>query len=197
MISKEKKNELSLVEILERWRQVPGYEGIYEISSFGRIKSLSRYVNSGYNSKRLLSEVIMKPKTDRYGYLVICLYKEGKRKHPTVHRLVGLSFLTNENNYPHINHIDGNKLNNHFTNLEFCTELYNQRHAVNLGLRKNCVKYGEDCNFSKLKVEQVKYIRESYNKKTMNQKTLANRFNVSISTISMILSNKIWNGEEG
>jgi len=194
-MTKEKENNLHLVEIVEIWQAISGYEGLYEVSSFGRVKSLLRYVNSGYNKKRLLLEIIMKPKLNKYGYLTICLWRNSMKKIVTIHRLVACTYLINDNNYPHINHIDGNKLNNHVDNLEFCTSLHNQRHAVSLGLRDNCTKYGEDCNFAKLKTEQVKYIRESYNKKTMNQKTLANKFNVSISTISMILSNKIWNGK--
>lgn len=121
----------------ERWHDIFGYEGFYQISDHGRVKSLARTRKGAKNGICKVSERIMKPHTDKYGYLVIALSKNGKMKYFTIHRLVALMYRPNV--FPmftdQVNHIDGNKLNNHYTNLEWCSHEYNQREAVRLGLK--------------------------------------------------------------
>lgn len=111
------------------WKPIDGYEGKYEVSNTGMVRILN-YHRTGI--KKVLSTQI-----DRYGYVCVCLPKEGnKRKHMTVHRLVAKAFVPNPDGKPEINHIDGNKQNNLFSNLEWVTMQENQRHAWDSGLKE-------------------------------------------------------------
>ena len=95
---------------MEIWKDIENYEGLYQISNFGNIKR---------NNK------ILKPFKNTNGYYQIVLYKECKKKHCLVHKLVANAFIENKNNYKYINHKDENKLNNNINNLEWCTAKYN------------------------------------------------------------------------
>lgn len=110
---------------IEIWKDIPNYEGLYQVSNWGQVKSLS-YNKTG-------KEKIMKPSKDKNGYLHVNLYKDGKRKSFLVHRLVAMTFIPNLENLPIINHKDEDKQNNHVDNLEFCTHEYN----LNYGTRNN------------------------------------------------------------
>ena len=101
----------------EEYRPVVGYEGLYEVSNMGNVKSLNY---NGTGKERILKA----GKTDR-GYLKVSLYQDGKIKQCYVHRLVAEAFIPNPNNLPIINHIDENKENNCMDNLEWCSVLYN------------------------------------------------------------------------
>lgn len=107
----------------EIWKDIAGYEGLYQISNQGRIKNVKK-------------SIIKKPTLCKNGYLYVDLYKNNKRLKKTIHRLVAEAFLNNKNNYSDINHKDGNKLNNDVSNLEFCTRSYNIKEAYRLNLRK-------------------------------------------------------------
>lgn len=103
------------------WKEVKGYEGLYLVSEHGEVYS--------YFSKKILKHSV------RDGYHGICLCNNGKYYRPGVHRLVALNFIPNPNNLPVINHIDGDKSNNHYSNLEWCTVLHNNIHAYITGLK--------------------------------------------------------------
>lgn len=128
----------------EIWRDIKNYEGLYQISNYGRVKSLERIDN--YNRSR--KEKILKPKIDRYGYACVSLFKEEKEKTFKVHRLVAQAFLPNPHNYTEVNHkIEEDKTNNFVyvnedgtvdlekSNIEWCTASYN----VNYGTRNERV----------------------------------------------------------
>lgn len=133
---------------MEIWKDIKGYEGIYKISSLGRVKSLQRIVeNYGFQKKALLKERILKPSMDRYYYMVR-LRKNGESKQFKIHRLLALHFIDNPDSKPHINHIDGNKKNNSLSNLEWCTASENMQHAYDNGLKKKM--YGRNNGASKL-----------------------------------------------
>lgn len=117
----------------EIWKDIPGYEGLYQISNYGSVKSLDRYVKHYKGGSKLIKGKNIAPKIDK-GYLRIKLCKLGEKKYYTVHRLVALTFINNPNNLPVINHIDGDKLNNHISNLEWCTISDNTQHAYDTGL---------------------------------------------------------------
>lgn len=104
-------------EIIEEWKPICGYEGFYEISNYGRVKSLD------YN--RTKQEKILRQGKNKYGYLMVVLYKEGKGKTIKVHRLVAQAFIPNPNNFRCVNHKDENKTNNCVDNLEWCDHKYN------------------------------------------------------------------------
>lgn len=114
----------------EEWRDIKGYEGLYQVSSLGRVKTL--------NYRKHGREKILKPIIHKYtGYCVIGLTKENKQKQYKIHRLVAEAFLNNPNNYPVINHKDEDKTNNNINNLEWCSQAYN----INYGTRNR--KVGE------------------------------------------------------
>lgn len=102
--------------MIEEWREIKGYEGMYEVSNAGRVRN-SR-------NKRIMTLVL-----DHKGYKNVSLSKNNKSKSYKVHRLVGFAFIENPNNYPQINHIDCDKTNNIASNLEWCTNSQNMKHA--------------------------------------------------------------------
>ena len=107
-----------------------GYEGVYQVSSFGRIKSLTRICKHPLGGIRKVNERIMKLDINKkWGYLRVYLSKNGKRKRYLVHRLVAKAFLENPNNYDVVNHKDLNPSNNHKDNLEWCTVLQNNTYG--------------------------------------------------------------------
>lgn len=108
----------------EEWRPVKGYEGLYEVSNMGRIKSLH------YGEERVLKEV-----DDSHGYKFVNLSKQA-RKTKLVHRLVAEAFIPNPMNLPVVNHLDGDKHNNCISNLEWCTSKENTNHAIKSGLMR-------------------------------------------------------------
>ena len=112
----------------EVWKSIPGYEGLYQVSNFGRVKSLSRYARV-HNGVRKVGERIRKPILKATGYYDVLLYKDGRRKRFLVHQLVAKAFLENPNNYKQINHKDENPKNNHLSNLEWCSQSYNNNYG--------------------------------------------------------------------
>lgn len=120
---------------MEIWKNITGYEGIYQVSNYGRIKSLKRKKWNG-KSFQIIGEKILKPSINNVGYYVVNLAKNGKQKLVLVHRIVASEFLKNDNNLPVINHKDGNKLNNHVDNLEWTTYQNNNIHAMKTGLNR-------------------------------------------------------------
>lgn len=125
----------------EIWRDVVNYEGLYQVSNLGRVKSL------------ISKEKILKQNLDYYKYSYVQLWKDGIGKKIKVHRLVAETFIPNRQNKPQVNHKDGNKLNNHVDNLEWCTGSENIKHALAHGLKKcktkKVVQYDKQDNFIK------------------------------------------------
>lgn len=102
------------------WKPVVGYEGLYEVSIYGEIKSIKK-------SK------LLKPRLST-GYAMVALWNNGLRKDLKIHRLVAIAYIKNPMNKPQVNHIDGNKLNNELSNLEWVTNSENLKHAYKNGL---------------------------------------------------------------
>lgn len=123
----------------EIWKDILDYEGLYQVSNLGRIKSLNRKVTqyNGYNySERFYKGKILKYCVKPNGYAQVGLGKNGKIKWFAVHRLVAQAFIDNLNNEKYINHKDENKLNNKVENLEWCSCSYN----INYGTRNDKVR---------------------------------------------------------
>ena len=125
----------------EEWRDVVGYEGLYQVSDQGHVKSLERKVRHWRGGERIQKERILKPSNDRGGYLLVSLCDGEKRKTYTVHRLVCQAFHENPENKPCVNHIDENKTNNCASNLEWCTYAENNTHGTRIArVAKACSK---------------------------------------------------------
>lgn len=114
---------------MEIWRDIPGYEGLYQVSNYGRIKSL---LNGKGRILRMYANI-------KWGYLYVFLYKDKKRKCFRVHRLVAMAFLPDPGNLPEVNHKDENVKNNCAENLEWCTSLYNNHYGKHRQHMKDAV----------------------------------------------------------
>ena len=116
----------------EIWKDIKGYEGLYQVSNYGRIKSFVGWDGKKYvKREKMLNPYIQKTNTNSTYYRnVVKLKKNKKSKDMKVHRLVAEAFIPNPNDYPIINHKDGNPLNNNVNNLEWCTQKQNVEHAI-------------------------------------------------------------------
>ena len=110
----------------EIWKDVVGYEGLYKVSDKGNVYSVERKDSMG----RKWGGHILRPGYTRGGYLKVDLFRNGIRKASKVHRLVTEAFIPNPNDYPQVNHIDEDKVNNNVENLEWCTSKYNNIHGT-------------------------------------------------------------------
>lgn len=113
----------------EIWRPVIGYEGRYEVSNLGRIKSLSRIVDNGY-SRRKIRERILSQNLSHSGYRFIVVTKDGKQHSLRVHRLVAMAFIKNPHGYNEVNHKNEIKTDNRVENLEWCNREYNNNYGT-------------------------------------------------------------------
>ena len=148
------------------WTPIEGHEG-YSVSNTGTVK----------NSKGKLLYG-----SDKDGYVRVCVNYKLIR----MHRLVAKAFVENQNNYSEVNHIDGNKKNNHASNLEWCSRSHNTKHSFDLGLNK--ARKGTESTKSKLTQEQVDFVRNSYIPRhpVFGQSAIARVFGVHNSTLSLI-----------
>lgn len=122
----------------EIWKDIKGYEGFYQVSNLGNVRSVDRVVKHPRYGERKEKGRLLKPrKVSKNGrYLTVLLCKNGKQVNHRVHRLVAEAFIPNEYNKREVNHIDGNRENNRADNLEWVTREENMRHAFNTGLAK-------------------------------------------------------------
>lgn len=124
---------------MEIWKDVVGYETLYQVSNLGRVKSLDMKLPYKRHSKttfRIRKGKILSTVKMRNGYLRVEMSNNAKHKLNLVHRLVAQAFIPNPNNYEQVNHIDGNKENNNVNNLEWCSCKNNMEHAWQNGLYK-------------------------------------------------------------
>lgn len=158
---------------MEVWKDIKGYEGVYQVSNIGRVKRLFKK-----------HENILTGKIRKDGYCEYLLKYNNKPKYFLAHRLVAEAFLPNPDNLPCVNHIDCDKSNNFVKNLEWCTYQENMTHAVDNHL---CSK-GEKHYKTKLREEQV---IEIYNS-DLSVRKLASIYGVNDGTISYIKNGKSW-----
>ena len=116
----------------EIWKDISGFEGMYQISNLGRVKSLERYSLQNH----LISEKILKTCHAQAGYVDVSLYKNGKRYHRKPHKLVAEAFIPNPNNLPEVDHIDTNKDNNRVDNLRWVTHSENHLNPLTVELKR-------------------------------------------------------------
>jgi hypothetical protein len=116
----------------ETWADVKGYEGLYQISNLGAVKSLSRVVNQGkYGNTRVIPETLLRPTDNGNGYLIVGLRKDSGRKNFYIHRLVAEHFIEKVDGAMYVNHKDYDTQNNTADNLEWCTQRQNILYSAN------------------------------------------------------------------
>lgn len=120
----------------EIWKDIKNYEGFYQCSNLGNIRSLDRIIFEHTGKSQTRKGTIIKQKQNKNGYLQFALNKDSKRKMVYTHQIIAATFLENPNCLPVINHIDGNKLNNNINNLEYTDYAENNQHAYKVLHRK-------------------------------------------------------------
>lgn len=166
----------------EIWKPILSTNGWHEISNFGRIRSWVKH-RGRYGIRK--EPKILKQQTDNRGYKRIQLFN----KPYSIHRLVAQGFVDNKENKFEVNHIDGNKLNNMYSNLEWCTRSENMKHAFSNSLVTNM---GEKNPTSKLSENDVLDIRNAYNLGCFSQKEISKSYGVSYNAINSIINKKTW-----
>lgn len=170
----------------EEWKGIVDYEGCYQVSNLGRVKSLPR--------KWRLKEIVIKSSPNTVGYLIVNLYKDGKRKSFLVHRLVLQSFNPT-NSEMEVNHKDLNIVNNVLSNLEWCTPKENSDHYWNTADKEKRLPTpsGESHHLSRLDAAKVKEIRRLWEENIISNKSeIARMFGVADGTIRQILNKVTW-----
>lgn len=161
---------------MEIFKDVENYEGYYQISNLGRIKSLQRFAKNHSGFKKVLKERYLNPIIGKTGYYVVSFKKDGIKKTFKVHRLIAIAFIDKVEGKEFINHKNGIKTDNRIENLEWCTILENNRHSREIGLTN---QDGYNNVSSKLTEEQVIFITNS----EIPLKDLAIMFNVNFTTV--------------
>lgn len=195
---------VELSDEIEEWRDVIGYEGIYCVSNFGRVKRLPIQLRMANQSKewwQQKEELIFKPSRDSKGYFQVGLNVGGRRT-ARVHRLVAEAFLSAPSDEilrecrkagvdrVFVNHIDTNIENNHASNLEWCTPKYNCDHAVSNGTH-NPVRGEDNCNV-KLTEQQALEIYNLAHQGNPSQEKIAEMYNIEQITVSNIKTGRSW-----
>lgn len=177
--------------LAEEWRAVVGWEGFYEVSNLGRVRSLPRMTVRNGHALTVKGGILSA--NIACGYPNLSLRVNGRYQTATIHRLVGFAFVPNPHGYLEINHIDGNKANARADNLEWCTRQHNNKHAWRTGLHQvsqNQVK-GADLWSNKLTEDQVRSIRKERSE-GVRASLLGRKYDVSAMQIARICKRESW-----
>jgi hypothetical protein len=168
----------------EYWKDILGYENLYQISNKSRVKSVSKTVAGGAGGSYVKSAIILLPYIQEYPSITLRRKEKGNMAH--IHRLVGLHFISNPNGKKYINHKDGDKFNCAIDNLEWTTPSENVKHAFSNKLISS--KRGVDNNMTKLTEKEV---MEIFVAKEPNSE-LAKKYSIHLSNIHYIRNGKTW-----
>lgn len=170
------------------WRDIPGYEGYYQISSTCVVKGLKRIVARSDGGTTTRPEAILAQQTNEWGYMTVGLNKNRKRKHMLVHRIMLLAFVGECPDGMEINHKNGNKNDNRLENLEYCTHSENQKHACNvLGFVTRGVRHGR-AKLNDGLVREIRYLHAN----GMSHSKLSAKYHVSEKVIYCVVNRKSW-----
>lgn len=175
--------------MIEIYKDIAGYEGYYQVSNFGNVKSLDRTLKNKWGNYIRRGKVMAANKANRY--LTVNLFINWKFKHCKIHRLVAAAFIPNPDNKPEVNHVNGDRYDNRIENLEWVTTSENEFHAYKIGIKKPLV--GEKNPAAILTNDKVLEIKRRYASENTSMRKLAKEYGVCASTISGIVNNKFWN----
>lgn len=166
---------------MSRFKEIEGYNNDYFITEDGDVISVKRG-----------KKILLKKRVNSRGHYYVNLCKNGKYKSICIHRLVGIYFVENNNGFNVLNHIDGNKLNNRYDNLEWCDQVHNMKEASRMGLLK--IKRGAESNLysGKLNIDISNMIRSIRSNEKLSYDKIAKMFDVSKATIINICKNRIY-----
>lgn len=175
--------------MIEVWLPVCEFEGIYEVSNYGNVRSLDRYVDYCSGHKGFKRGIMLRPAINRKGYSMVGLSKNNINKLVSVHRLVAKSFIPNPENKAQVNHINGIKTDNRVENLEWCTQYENQKHAFKNGFNKGSMfgRFGElhpKTLLSDIDKNNIVNLRQQ----GTSVKTIMSMYNVSRRTIQRVFN---------
>lgn len=169
----------------EIWETIDGTDEKYSVSNTGFVRSNGFFANTRGGGKRFVQPRIMKSGYNGSGYLHVGC---GRNKlYRTIHRLVATAFIQNSDNLEFVNHKDGNKKNNHVSNLEWCTRQQNEDHAFATGLKNST---GSNNAMAKLTDDKVLFILTNYSK--IPDADICSMFNIHLATLQRIVNRKIW-----
>jgi len=177
----------------EEWKDVVGYEGLYQVNKFGAVRSLDKLRTITYTTGTIatmnFSGKVLSPKTEKSGYITQSITNSGVRKTIKVHRMVAMAFIPNPENKPQVNHKNGIKSDNRVENLEWVTTFENRQHAYDTGLQKpTSGTINGMCTHSDREIEFIK-IQYALG---MRQIDIANNYGFSPSMVNLIVKNKAW-----
>lgn len=190
----------------EIWIDIKRYEGVYQISNYGKIRSLDRYIeqlnSDGYPYNRFIKgRELSLNRTNGNGYRIVMLgngYRNQPKNNEYIHILVAKHFIPNQENKPTVNHIDGDKTNNHVSNLEWATQQEQMKHAFENNLN-NIIEYasgkqlkGSECTQARLTELQAKEIYKLANSSKYTDKQIGNLYGVSRKTVNQIKNKQTW-----
>lgn len=174
---------------MNEWMIISDYEGYYQISATGAIRSLDRTVKRGRGGLVVIKAKDMIIQVDENGYNYVKLNKLGKSKSFKIHVLVAKAFISNPLNKPFVNHKDGNKNNNNVNNLEWCTQSENEKHAHKTGLKNH---KGENHPNHRLTDEIVIAVRDMFENKGISQREIGRKLGLNYKTINKIVHRQRW-----
>lgn len=172
----------------EIWKPIIGYEGLYEVSSLARIRTVERIFIKINGQKIVIKERILKQGLNTAGYLSVGIYRNTKSTSTRVHRIFATAFIPNPQSKPNINHINGVKTDNRIENLEWCTQKENIQHAFRTGLVNNTGINNGQCLLNEKKVLAIKKLLLS----GITQKEIAGKYSVTRSCILKIHRKESW-----